>query len=277
MTRQLPSGGATNQRAMVANDQPHEFAIRTTSGPTSFHCRYRVALDDGKTIGRLDAQVELDGVVAFMPQLARLAVKRGGDDNPRHPEADPRAQPPTNARPADVTDPSSTEEGLAYAPLQTTAIALLQGLSGLRRPRSGPPTRAALVARRPACPRVPASSKMYRSRTREEPKSRHHGQHKIAHLQDVSSSPLTDSNRRPPPYHSGLLLPGQRTALASALFPARRLVLLPAAPSPKTLSLPRNSEPVPKTYPQRAPSSSRVTDRHLGAVRRRCHFSLGPA
>jgi hypothetical protein len=80
ITRQLPSGGATNQLAIVASEQPHEFAIRTTSGPTPFLYRYRFALGNGKTIVDLDAQVELDGVVAFMPQLARLAVKRGVDD-----------------------------------------------------------------------------------------------------------------------------------------------------------------------------------------------------
>ncbi len=38
-------------------------------------------MEDGKTIVQLDAQVELDGVAAFMPQLARLAVKHGVDDN----------------------------------------------------------------------------------------------------------------------------------------------------------------------------------------------------
>ena len=35
------------------------------------------------------------------------------------------------------------------------------------------------VARRRACPRVPASPKMYPSRTRDQSKSRHHGQHNI--------------------------------------------------------------------------------------------------
>ena len=35
----------------------------------------------------------------------------------------------------------------------------------------------ACVARRRACPRVAASSKMYPSRTREKSKSRHHRQH----------------------------------------------------------------------------------------------------
>jgi hypothetical protein len=39
------------------------------------------------------------------------------------------------------------------------------------------------------------------SRTREKSRSRHHGQHKRANLQGFYASPLTDSNRRPPPYH----------------------------------------------------------------------------
>lgn len=81
MTRQLPTGAATNQLEIVSSEQPHEFAIRTTTGPTPFLYRYRFALENGKTIVQLDAQVELDGVASFMPQLARLAVKRGVDDN----------------------------------------------------------------------------------------------------------------------------------------------------------------------------------------------------
>jgi Polyketide cyclase / dehydrase and lipid transport len=81
MNRHLPTGPAANRFEIVAREQPHEFAIRTTSGPTPFLYRYRFAAENGKTILQLDAQVELDGVAAFMPQLARLAVKRGVDDN----------------------------------------------------------------------------------------------------------------------------------------------------------------------------------------------------
>ena len=81
MTRQLPTGAATNQLKIVSSEQPHEFAIRTTSGPTPFLYRYHFAVETGRTLVQLDAQVELDGVAAFMPQLARLAVKRGVDDN----------------------------------------------------------------------------------------------------------------------------------------------------------------------------------------------------
>ena len=36
---------------------------------------------NGETVLQLDAQVQLDGLPAFMPQLARHAVKKGVDDN----------------------------------------------------------------------------------------------------------------------------------------------------------------------------------------------------
>ena len=81
MTRQLPTGVATNQLEIVAREQPYEFAIRTTAGPTPFLYRYRFGVENGETIVRLDAQVELDGIAAVVPQFARVAVKRGVDDN----------------------------------------------------------------------------------------------------------------------------------------------------------------------------------------------------
>ena len=81
MKRHLPTGAASNQLEIVARERPHEFAIRTTTGPTPFLYRYHCAVENGRTLVQLDAQVELDGVAAFMPQLARLAVKRGVDDN----------------------------------------------------------------------------------------------------------------------------------------------------------------------------------------------------
>ena len=81
MKRQLPTGGAVNQLEIVARKQPHEFVIRTMSGPTPFLYRYDFAAENGTTIVQLDAQVELDGVAPFMLQLARRAVKHGVDDN----------------------------------------------------------------------------------------------------------------------------------------------------------------------------------------------------
>ena len=81
MRRQLPTGSVTNQLEIVAREQPLEFAIRTTAGPTPFLYRYRFAAMNDKTTLQLDAQVELDGIAKVMPQLARTAVKRGVDDN----------------------------------------------------------------------------------------------------------------------------------------------------------------------------------------------------
>jgi uncharacterized protein YndB with AHSA1/START domain len=54
MKRQLPTGAATNQLETVAREQPHEFAIRTTAGPTPFLYRYRFAVENGETIVQLD-------------------------------------------------------------------------------------------------------------------------------------------------------------------------------------------------------------------------------
>ena len=81
MKRELPTGDATNQLEIIAHEQPHDFGVRTTAGPTPFLYRYHFASENGKTILRLDAQVELEGIATFMPQLARLAVKHGVDDN----------------------------------------------------------------------------------------------------------------------------------------------------------------------------------------------------
>lgn len=81
MKRQLPTGVATNQLEIVAREQPSEFTIRTTAGPTPFLYRYRFGVENGETIVRLDAHVELGGLAAVIPQVARGAVKRGVDDN----------------------------------------------------------------------------------------------------------------------------------------------------------------------------------------------------
>jgi hypothetical protein len=54
MKRQLPTEAAANQLEILARDQPHEFAIRTTTGPTPFLYRYHFAVENGKTIVPLD-------------------------------------------------------------------------------------------------------------------------------------------------------------------------------------------------------------------------------
>ena len=78
MERELPTGRAVNELEIVAHERPREFAIRTTSGPTPFHYRYRFSAERGGTVVHLDAVVELEGLLA---QLARRALKKGVDDN----------------------------------------------------------------------------------------------------------------------------------------------------------------------------------------------------
>jgi uncharacterized protein YndB with AHSA1/START domain len=81
MQRQLPTGRAVNELKIAALERPREFAIRTTSGPTAFLYVFRLSVENGHTVVRLDAEVELDGVASILPQLARRAVKKGVDDN----------------------------------------------------------------------------------------------------------------------------------------------------------------------------------------------------
>lgn len=81
MTRQLPTGRATNELEVVACERPREFVIRTTAGPTPFLYRYRFGVEDDRTMVRLDAQVEIGGMAALLPRLTRSAVKQGVDAN----------------------------------------------------------------------------------------------------------------------------------------------------------------------------------------------------
>jgi uncharacterized protein YndB with AHSA1/START domain len=81
MQRELPTGRAVNELEVVASVRPSEFAIRTTAGPTPFLYRYRFSAENGETLVKLEAEVELPGAAAFLPQLARRAVKKGVDDN----------------------------------------------------------------------------------------------------------------------------------------------------------------------------------------------------
>ena len=81
MERQLPNGRATNEIEILACEPPRTFAIRTTTGPTPFIYRYHFAADNGATVVRLDAQVNLPAPAALLPQLARHGVKKGVDDN----------------------------------------------------------------------------------------------------------------------------------------------------------------------------------------------------
>jgi uncharacterized protein YndB with AHSA1/START domain len=81
MIRQLPTGRAANELEVVGRERPHEFSVRAGAGPTPFLYRYRLTRENGTTVVRLDAQVELPGAARALPQLARHAVKRGVDNN----------------------------------------------------------------------------------------------------------------------------------------------------------------------------------------------------
>jgi uncharacterized protein YndB with AHSA1/START domain len=81
MERDLPGGRAVNELEVVASKPPHEFAIRATAGPTPFLYCYRFTAENGGTVVRLDAHVELPGAAALLPALARRAVKKGVDAN----------------------------------------------------------------------------------------------------------------------------------------------------------------------------------------------------
>jgi uncharacterized membrane protein len=81
MERELPTGRAVNELEIVASESPREFAIRSTAGSTPFLYRYQLSAENGETIVKLDAEVELPGAAAVLPQLARRLVKKGVDDN----------------------------------------------------------------------------------------------------------------------------------------------------------------------------------------------------
>jgi uncharacterized protein YndB with AHSA1/START domain len=81
MERELPSGRAVNELEVVASEPPRAFAIRTTAGPTPFLYRYAFSAENGGTVVKLEAQVELPGAAALVPQLARRLVKKGVNDN----------------------------------------------------------------------------------------------------------------------------------------------------------------------------------------------------
>jgi uncharacterized protein YndB with AHSA1/START domain len=81
MARTLPSGRAVNELEVVASERPRTFAIRTTAGPTPFLYRYKLSRENGETVMKLDAEVELRGAAGFLPQLARPLVKKGVNDN----------------------------------------------------------------------------------------------------------------------------------------------------------------------------------------------------
>ena len=81
MERELPSGRVESGLEVFVREQPTEFGIRTTSGPTPFVYDYRFVSDGKDTIVYLDASVELAGVAGVLGPLAARAVRRGVDAN----------------------------------------------------------------------------------------------------------------------------------------------------------------------------------------------------
>jgi uncharacterized protein YndB with AHSA1/START domain len=81
MERELPGGRAVNELEVVASEPARRFAIRTTAGPTPFLYRYEFSAENGETVMKLEAEVELPGAAAFLPQLARRLVKKGVHEN----------------------------------------------------------------------------------------------------------------------------------------------------------------------------------------------------
>jgi hypothetical protein len=81
MERELPSARAVNELEVMASDPPRTLAIRTTAGPTPFLYRYRFSTENGETVIKLDAEVELLGAASFLRQLAGRLVRKGVNDN----------------------------------------------------------------------------------------------------------------------------------------------------------------------------------------------------
>jgi uncharacterized protein YndB with AHSA1/START domain len=81
MERALPTGRAVNELEVVTREWPREFAVRTAAGPTPFRYRYGFSAENDETVVHLNAEVELIGPAALLPQLARRALKKGVDDN----------------------------------------------------------------------------------------------------------------------------------------------------------------------------------------------------
>jgi uncharacterized membrane protein len=77
MTRQLPTGAATNELEVVASEFPSRFAIETTSGPTPFHYEYRFSGDGDVTSLELHARADLGPAANLLGPLARRGLASG--------------------------------------------------------------------------------------------------------------------------------------------------------------------------------------------------------
>ena len=81
MERELPTGRVHNDLEVFAHEHPSRFGIRTTSGPTPFAYQYGFAHENGETVVRLNAALELSGAKGLLATVATRAVKHGANDN----------------------------------------------------------------------------------------------------------------------------------------------------------------------------------------------------
>jgi hypothetical protein len=81
MERTLPTGEAVNELAIATYDCPTDFAMETRSGPTPFAYHFHFSPDGHAT--RLSATVEADlrSAADVLAPLARIALRRGVEDN----------------------------------------------------------------------------------------------------------------------------------------------------------------------------------------------------
>jgi uncharacterized protein YndB with AHSA1/START domain len=79
--RRLPTGRAENEVEVVARARPTTFAIKTTSGPTPFGYRFKLARAGDSTIIHVDADTDLGVPASLLVSLVRRAVQRGVEAN----------------------------------------------------------------------------------------------------------------------------------------------------------------------------------------------------
>jgi hypothetical protein len=137
--------------------------------------------------------------------------------------------------------PSLLKEGFACTPARPTAIALLQELSQSMATIESVDHALPRVARRRACPRVPASPKMYPSRTRQASKSRHRRQHIMPYLQGFYAKPSDGLEPSTPSlpwrFRGGIGVHGRSLAITFFLQIDRSRCVWSVRACPRVLSL----------------------------------------
>ena len=83
MERDLPGGRAQNELEIFAREQPAQFGIRTTSGPTPFSYRYGFTSHGGETVVALHGAFELDGQARPARASRRPGRQAGSGRQPR--------------------------------------------------------------------------------------------------------------------------------------------------------------------------------------------------